>query len=764
MVVTFSILSRGALVLVTIAVLVAIACSGDTPYEPLKQGGTPRDAPGIVGGTVRNVDAKPVADAVVTLEPVQNGVSATAKWMAGHPGATSDDVPGRRVAMTSQSGRYAFDDVAGGEYVLHVLADNHLGAFRNVTVSPSVALVDTIIVNVNLTPTGDFTGEVFLEDAATHANTIVYVEGTSYVAVTNPTGGYTISNVPVGSYTVRATHPGYGDDTGNGTITTAGQVISLSDMTLRIETNIPPTATASAAAQTCELEPVLLSGSGVDVDGSIVQYAWDFEDDGTVDYTSPSIGDVSHSYSHGTYRAKLRVKDDKGAIGLAVVTFSTIEADTVYVATTGNDANPGTRNLPKRTIGAGLLAAVPNTGGFCSAAVVVAGNHVESPAFLPGMRVLGGFDASTWTRSQGSYSVVDVQGTPALAENINNPIATTLISGFDFQAADGQGGGTPTARNSIVMRVVSSSGVAFNDCRFLSRNAAPAPSGVAGTSGVNGSPGLTPSAGAGGTPGGFAGGQGGASAMPGIAGGGGCGAGGAAGISQFCTTLPGGGGPGGGGAPCSGVSGVNGEGQFSHGVAGTAWTPANGFAGADGGPGKGGGGGGGGGNWVPGGPNPACQGFPFIPGGVGGGGGGGGGSGTAGTGGGGGGASFAVYLFDSSPVFTDCDFTSGSGGTGGAGGNGGSGGAGGAGGPGGVGQETNGGAGGAGGDGGHGGGGSGGPGGPSFCVYRAGSSLPFLTGSVFVVGSGGLGGAAGVRPDNVPAAAGINGNAGTVGP
>jgi hypothetical protein len=366
--------SQHVLALCTCLALMAIACGGDTPYEPLK-GEKPPHAR-VVGGTVRDTGKNAVADAVVALEPAHDGVSATAKWMLEHPDATSESVPGRRVTVTGASGRYTFDDVTAGEYILQVLAEDHLGASRRFTV-PAV-LEDTIIVDVNLTPTGDFTGNVLLEFAINHANTVVYLEGTSYVAVTDPAAGYTISDVPVGVYTVRATHPGYLDDTEAGTITTAGEVVVLSDMTLPIDKNLHPTATASAIAG-CELNPVVLSGTGSDMDGTIALYGWDFEDDGTVDYTSTTSASTNHTYSSGAHRAKLTVIDDKGAIGLAVVTFATAPAETVFVSTTGSNANPGTRNFPKLTINAGVQAAVPDTTGLCPATVIVAaGTYNES--------------------------------------------------------------------------------------------------------------------------------------------------------------------------------------------------------------------------------------------------------------------------------------------------------------------------------------------------------------------------------------------------
>jgi hypothetical protein len=48
--------------------------------------------------------------------------------MRANPGATSDNIPGHRATTTNSSGRYAFDHVASGEYILGVLADHRMGA------------------------------------------------------------------------------------------------------------------------------------------------------------------------------------------------------------------------------------------------------------------------------------------------------------------------------------------------------------------------------------------------------------------------------------------------------------------------------------------------------------------------------------------------------------------------------------------------------------------------------------------------------------
>src|SRR4051812_48005792 len=57
------------------------------------------------------------------------------------------------------------------------------------------------------------------------------------------------------------------------------------------------------------------AGDSSDPDGQIVKYEWDWTADGTYDATSDSAA-ADHAYSpEGTYTARLRVTDDKGATG-----------------------------------------------------------------------------------------------------------------------------------------------------------------------------------------------------------------------------------------------------------------------------------------------------------------------------------------------------------------------------------------------------------------------------------------------------------------
>ena len=752
-------LHRSGRVSVLAALLALLACGKDgDQYAPLPNHPSPQAT--VVAGAVRDGSDHAVADALVVIEPVQNGVTATIQHQVDNPGAASTSIPGRRVTVTGENGRFAFDGVGTGDYFLQVIADDHLGAMRNLSVPDPKALIDTVFVDVDLTPTGTFTGVATLENAANHQGTVVYAQGTSYVAVTDPAGNYALTDVPVGTYTVRAEHAHYLEDTEYGTITTAGEVVPLAAMWLRLDSNIPPVATIASASPLLAGFPVNFAASGTDADGTIVLYEWDWEDDGFVDYGSPSSANASHTYAAGSYRAKLRVTDDDGAIGLAVVEFTVLSApaNRVYMSTTGNDSNDGSIGSPVATLVKAYQIAQANGKDEI---LVAQGSYASTaPAFLADIDVLGGRDVSTWDESTG-YSQFNFVASRATANNITT---TTLIRRLVLNMTLPAGG-----TNSIALYSLNSDSVLrFEDCQFLTANGLGGQAGAAGSIGGNG---LAGNAGGPGSCDGPAvgfGGLGGASpgGCPGGAGGNGGPEGansGQTGSQGACLGGAGGsGGPGGdpggtGGNGVLGASGANGSGGAAGSASGSVvaneWVPSASTAGAPGANGRGGGGGGGGGG----------QGCTFCDDGSGNGGGGGGGGGAGGQGGQpgtGGRASFAVMLVNSSPAFVGCRFQTGTGGPGGAGGTGAGGGTGGAGGSGGngcFGELGVGGSGGAGGSGGTGGGGAGGSGGPSYGVYKAGASVPTIVGAVYVIGGGGTSGAGG-NPNGPGGSVGLSGN------
>ncbi|HRI68947.1 MAG TPA: hypothetical protein PK156_32175 [Polyangium sp.] len=419
----------------------------------------------------------------------------------------------------------------------------------------------------------------------------------------------------------------------------------------------------------------------------------------------------------------------------------------IFVAVTGSDANPGTRQQPMFTINGALSKAVQQGKTHL---YVSAGIYDGRVTLVNGISIYGGYNAqNNWSR--GTMNIVTIQ--------------SNTISGGRMTAVDGNGLTSPMTLERLTIKTGTTTTAGTSNYAMYCNNCAGVTmryNNITAGAGTDGTAGMAGTQGAAGT----VGGNGGAGACDsggtrtgGTAGGSSCartggigGNGGAAGANNGGTgangtggTLGGSGGAGGdpGADGANGSSGANGT-AGSNGAAGSGgstttnfWVGINGSAGNNGTNANGGGGGGGGGG----------QGGTFVvPGGGNGGGGGGGGGcgGTAGTGGVAGGGSFGLFIVNTNTmVLFNNAITSGRGGAGGAGGNGAAGGNGGGGGVGGttcsaeVGVGGNGGAGGRGGSGGHGGGAAGGP---SFAVYRVGSPNVMTTTNILNFGMGGAGG------------------------
>jgi hypothetical protein len=766
---------------VTLTLALAPGCgTGPAGLEPLDTARGP-----VLAGRV-TADGGPLAAATVRLEPVTGGLPASvaaeleqaragAETAAADGAAKSGSVTSGaiRFAATDADGRYVFADVAPGQYLLTANGRNHLaGSAPTVITDPgfSTTGAETTFVDIALVPTGTIGGRALLATEALHAGTVVYVEGTSVVAVTRQDGEYVLRDVPVGPRDVKAMRDGYRAAATTATLTAAGDSVRATELVLGIDSNLPPVVTIQGPALIDIYSSIVLDATATDPDGTIVRYQWDFEDDGIFDTSSATTAFVSHFYQdEGVHRPKLRVTDDKGAVAYAMLRIDAVAA--VYVATSGTDANPGTRTAPVATIVRAYQVAANLTE---SIGLRLAAGSYAPPATLLNHPLTGGYDPATWTRTAGSRSVLAMGGQTLVASGLSE----TGFTGIEVRAtAPGADG------NSIAMLITASSDLYFGDCRFVAVAALPGAAGASGAAGVAipGQAGTTPSncpgsscVLAGGTtllPNVGWGGWGGAPSLnptAGTAGTGGA-SGGAAGFQNTANLPPTGGQNGGNAAPGSATSGAHGTaavwtGSFS----GIVWQPGHGSDGGDGQTSVGGGGGGGGGG--------SYTNITLYSNYFGGGGGAGGVStgGVRGLGGRAGGSSFAVVtvLAENSYVsFTGCEFVSGSAGNGG---NGGSGGAAAAAAPGGnggagmpyTGQEWNGGDGGRGGNSaasGSGGGGGGGAGGLSYAVYVTGFAEPTFSASTFQFGAAGSGGLGGIRGGTASRAPnGPNGSAGAL--
>ncbi|WP_437549444.1 PGRS family protein [Sorangium sp. So ce367] len=446
----------------------------------------------------------------------------------------------------------------------------------------------------------------------------------------------------------------------------------------------------------------------------------------------------------------------------------------VFVASTGNDGNVGTRAEPVATLAEGLQRAAKNGTGVYACA-----ETFEEAIVLPaGAKLFGGLDcAKGWTWIGETAKTVVAPSEEGIALKVTRGEDPVRIEDVSVHAAGAEVPGT-----SSIAVLVDAAKAELTRCELVAAKGAdgakgedaptaPPEQASPGNAGTNACSDVD------GTPGSDATLAGGAQVVNecgddlSIGGGGGDGNvtnGGDGATSQgTAETARGGvGEPFSGAWDCGGAEpngrgddGSNGApGDVGEAASGLGTLNTSGFAGVsggDGGPGKPGQGGGGGGGAKGG--AAICPGAMRGAGASGGSGGPGGCGGLPGQGGGAGGASIALASVDGKVTLKDCVLKAGNGGKGGAGGDlqpGGSGGPGGAGGLG-VGGSKNACTGGQGGQGGNGGPGGGGLGGPSFAIAYRGEAVKQEGQTMLQPGTPGTGGPGG--SSNVSENAGADG-------
>ena len=554
--------------------------------------------------------------------------------------------------------------------------------------------------------------------------------------------------------------------------------------------NTSPTASAGADQDVNITQVVTLDGSAsIDPDNNILTYSWHQVAGYGPDVTGGS-GLLTGSFPvfsapavPATLLFDLRVDDGFGSSFADRVQINVfIERNAaIFVSTTGDDSNPGTKVLPKLSIASALSLAESLSADIYVDSV--ADFHLSSPLVLvDGVSIYGGYDSSnSWQLYDTDKTIITSDSTTAISAD--NIVSQTVLSRLNVTSS----AATNTGVSSYGIFANNSDGVFIDNCEISANTtqgifgglvhifaAKSGNDGLSGEAGCEDASGVCnacsrPLAGTGGGGGSIgAGGNGGTpghSVDFGIAGFAG------AGIGTASHGLAGNGAPsrrgdwnptlleiGKNGLPgADGISGSGGEIIF--GIGGYAPLDAtDGSPGQHGGNAGGGGGGGGG--------DASCDSY----GGGGGGGGGGGAAGLAGYGGQSAGSSIGLYLWKSDVTVSNSSTIrsaiAGKGGDGSSGQPGGAGGKGGQGGSltnfnagnpyGGASEQddgSNGGKGGDGGKGGNGGVGGGGAGGSSISVLIGGDSVPIINAGLFS-NTAGNGGSSSVAPgpDGISAA------------
>jgi len=191
-----------ALILSAVLAFSLYSCdSGDSTVSPLNQ-----ENPGSIQGRVTYEGGSSFGGVTITLEEFSAGMTArtAAAKTAVDQGQTLSDTSSFdgsifMTTVTESDGSYSFSDVPPGEYSITAQRTaDHLAKVANVAVTAGAATV----VDIVLVATGSIAGTVHLDGVTDNSGILVYIPGTSYMAITDSNGSYVIKDVPLGSYEI----------------------------------------------------------------------------------------------------------------------------------------------------------------------------------------------------------------------------------------------------------------------------------------------------------------------------------------------------------------------------------------------------------------------------------------------------------------------------------------------------------------------------------------------------------------------------------
>jgi hypothetical protein len=218
--------------------------------------------------------------------------------------------------------------------------------------------------------------------------------GEPFTAATGGTGGMTTSTSNAGGATTSST-------SSNGGATTSSTSSSTSTST----------STSSSTSSGCD-------NTDADKDGYSVC-------DGDCDDNDPTVNPGAAEICGDSKDNNCNKSIDEGCQGLGT-----------FVSNAGDDNNPGTQQLPVRTIAKGIEHAVTIGNGV--SVYVSAGHYPEDVQLVEGVSIYGGYDPSSWAHDPANND------TAILAQSADGVLAdstitrATVIDGFRLQGANGQ--------------------------------------------------------------------------------------------------------------------------------------------------------------------------------------------------------------------------------------------------------------------------------------------------------------------------------------
>lgn len=195
------------------------ACGGGSSSGESAAGGS-----GTIRGKVTISGMSDLSNCVIKAELNSAGRTASVNRTISSGISLSENTTegdGVYVTLTDSEGNYSLTGLPDGIYTVTAEKANTLGAVMPNILLNQLESSSTVTLDIVLTATGSISGTATLIDSSSAYGTFVYAAGTSYVAAADADGNFTISNIPIGTYTIVYYHAGYVTQTETNVVVTA---------------------------------------------------------------------------------------------------------------------------------------------------------------------------------------------------------------------------------------------------------------------------------------------------------------------------------------------------------------------------------------------------------------------------------------------------------------------------------------------------------------------------------------------------------------
>ncbi len=411
---------------------------------------------GEVRGTIRE-DGVSAGNVTVMLVRPEAALAQGVAEMAAQRGAIRGDTLyaqgfGEFSTTTAADGSFALTGVPlDTNFNLVAVRDaTHQALHANVRAGAAGSVLAATI-DVRLTPTGTLSGVLQIQGNSTNrwGGVAVYLDGTSYMAMTADDGKWTIKNIPVGTYTVKMMMSGYDGNVAQTVSVLPGQTVSpTQSMWVAPRATTPTTGDIAGTATRIGFAPGDSTQAGTLVYIKDTSWVTFTDNAGAYRFAGLPAGNYTVMFPSREYDAV----SPGSTLAVTVTAGSTTTAPTAQLAPKATGATLGgfvgiaskTLLLPNDTDNGGIIAQLTGVGGiFVSTSnstgqfefrQVPAGNYVLSfPAVR--YRYTGGPIAVTVpTTTPATYNVSPIDA-PAIESDFVGQIAKQQLLPGDVDQA-----------------------------------------------------------------------------------------------------------------------------------------------------------------------------------------------------------------------------------------------------------------------------------------------------------------------------------------